>query len=70
MAYVIRRCRKHFHRCAQNHKHLRICLKIREKTLIFQEATIANLLRDYITIKTHPSIKALKLERKILPKTE
>ena len=54
----------------KNHKHLRICLKIKDKTLIFQEATIANLVRAYITIKTHPSIKALKLERKILPETE
>ena len=54
----------------KNHKHLRICLKIKDKTLIFQEATIANLVRAYITIKTHPNVKVLKLERKIMSETE
>lgn len=54
----------------KNHKHLRICLKIRDKTLIFQEATIANIVRAYVTIKTHPTVKALKLERKVLPEIE
>ena len=54
----------------KNHKHLRVCLKIKDKTLIFQEATIANLVRAYITIKTHPNVKALKLERKIMSETE
>jgi len=54
----------------KNHKHLRICLKIKNKTLIFQEATIANLVRAYITIKTHPNVKALKLKRKLMPETE
>jgi len=54
----------------KNHKHLRICLKIKDKTLIFQEATIANLVRAYITIKTHPNVKALKLKRKLMSETE
>ena len=54
----------------KNHKHLRICLKLKDKTLIFQEATIANIVRAYVTIKTHPTIKALKLKMKMLPETE
>ena len=54
----------------KNHKHLRIYIKIGDKTLIFQEATIANLVRAYTAVKTHPTIKALKLKRKTLPERE
>jgi len=50
----------------KGHKHLRICLKLKDKTIILQEAAIANILRAYITIKTHPTVKALILERKIM----
>jgi len=34
--------------------------------LIFQEATIANILRAYTTVKTHPNIRAQVLEMKTL----
>jgi len=34
--------------------------------LIFQEATIANILRVYTTVKTHPNIRAQELEMKTL----
>ncbi|MDH5461373.1 MAG: hypothetical protein OEX09_04025 [Candidatus Bathyarchaeota archaeon] len=50
-----------------SHKHLRICLILRDGAiLIFQEATIANISRAYITLKTHPSIKAQELKMKAL----
>jgi hypothetical protein len=35
-------------------------------TLIFQEATIANISRAYITLKTHPNIKAQELKTEAL----
>ena len=55
----------------KDHKHVRVCLKLKNKqVLIFQEATIANILRGYITVKTHPTIKSQKLSLKALPKTE
>jgi hypothetical protein len=54
----------------KGHKHLRICLKLKEKTIIFQEATIANIVRGYVTIKTHPKVRALELEMKTLPETQ
>jgi hypothetical protein len=45
-----------------NHKHLRICMKLKNGTaLIFQEATIANISRAYVTLKTHPSTLAQEL---------
>ena len=70
MAYVIRNedVKQVLIGAPKGHKHLRVCLKLKNnKTLIFQEATIANILRAYITIKTHPIIKALELETQTLP---
>ena len=54
----------------KGHKHLRVCMKLKNKsTMIFQEATIANILRAYITIKTHPMIKAQELKMRMTDKT-
>lgn len=44
------------------HRHLRIKMVFHDgNELIFQEATIANLVRAYIRIKTHPTLKKLVL---------
>jgi len=49
----------------KNHKHLRICIELKNGTnLVFQEATIANISRAYVTLKTHPHIRAQELEMK------
>ena len=41
----------------EGHKHLRLCAKLKDGfVLVFQEATVANILRAYTTIKTHPTI--------------
>ncbi len=54
----------------KKHKHLRLYMKLKDDTaLIFQEATIANILRAYLTIKTHPTIRAQELEMHVLDKT-
>ena len=51
----------------EGHKHLRISMKLKNGlVLIFQEATIANILRVYTTVKTHPSIRAQELEMRTL----
>lgn len=45
------------------HKHLRTTLILKDKTeIVFQEATIANLVRAYITVKTHPVINKVILK--------
>jgi hypothetical protein len=45
----------------KGHKHMRICIALQNWfSLIFQEATMANILRVYITVKTNPSIRAQK----------
>lgn len=49
----------------EGHKHLRTTIILRDGTeLIFQEATIANLVRAYTTVKTHPTIKKVNLKGK------
>jgi len=54
----------------RGHKHIRVCMKLKDKsTMIFQEATMANILRAYITIKTHPTISAQELRMHVLNKT-
>jgi biotin-(acetyl-CoA carboxylase) ligase len=50
----------------KGHKHLRICIELKNGiNLVFQEATIANISRAYITLKTHPRIRAQELETKM-----
>jgi len=51
----------------EGHKHLRVCMKLKNgSVLVFQEATIANILRAYITVKTHPSVRTQELQMKTL----
>ncbi|MCK5286914.1 MAG: hypothetical protein KAJ34_00370 [Thermodesulfovibrionia bacterium] len=45
------------------HKHLRTTIVLKEGTQItFQEATIANIVRAYITVKTHPTKNKIQLK--------
>jgi len=54
----------------KSHKHLRVCIKLKNNsTMIFQEATMANILRAYVTIKTHPKIEAQELKMRMTDKT-
>lgn len=46
----------------KGHRHLRVALKTTQGTLVFQEATLAGLLRAYVTVKTHPLLAALRLK--------
>ena len=51
----------------EGHKHLRTTIVLQDGTeLIFQEATIANLVRAYVTVKTHPAKKKVVLKGKKL----
>lgn len=47
----------------EGHKHLRTTIVLQDGTeFVFQEATIANLVRAYIKVKTHPTTKRVKLK--------
>ncbi|NWF76447.1 MAG: hypothetical protein HXY53_07775 [Nitrospirae bacterium] len=51
----------------KGHKHLRTTIVLQDRTeFVFQEATVANLVRAYITVKTHPVIKKVTLKGKKL----
>jgi len=55
----------------EGHKHLRVCMKLKNGlVLVFQEDTIANILRVYTTVKTHPSVRAKELQMKTLAAEE
>ncbi len=46
----------------EGHKHVRTTMILRDgRTLIFQEATMANISRGFTTIKTHPTVKRVRL---------
>ncbi|RLE62226.1 MAG: hypothetical protein DRJ38_10030 [Thermoprotei archaeon] len=45
------------------HKHLRLAIELSNgETLIFSEATIANIVRAYIHVETHPIKRAVELK--------
>ena len=47
----------------EGHKHLRTTIVLQDGTgITFHEATIANLVRAYTTVKTHPTIKKVVLK--------
>jgi hypothetical protein len=51
----------------EGHRHLRATLFLEDgRELIFQEATLANLVRAYVTVKTHPVIEKVQLRGKML----
>ena len=44
------------------HVHLRATLKLQSgESIVLQEATLASLLRAYVSIKTHPLTKSVRL---------
>lgn len=53
-----------------SHRHIRIIMDTKYGTIIFQEATIANLARAYIALKTHPKIRAMMLTLEEMDKEE
>ncbi len=55
----------------KDHKHMRVIIDLKNgDKIIFSEATIANIARAYITIKTHPKISSLELVMKDMKKED
>jgi len=46
----------------ENHKHLRVIIETDQKIIVFHEAVIANIVRGFIIVKTHPRIEAVELK--------
>ncbi|MCX7667517.1 MAG: hypothetical protein N2Z84_01095 [Atribacterota bacterium] len=52
----------------ENHKHVRTTIFLSDGIeLVFQEATMANLVRAYTTVKTHPLITKVILVGQKVP---
>jgi len=52
----------------EGHRHLRTTIALHDgRSFTFQEATIANLVRAYISIKTHPHRTTVRLSGSKLP---
>jgi hypothetical protein len=46
----------------EGHRHLRTTLRLADGTeWVLQEATVANLVRAYVTVKTHPARASVRL---------
>jgi hypothetical protein len=45
----------------QGHQHIRTIIETKHERLMFQEATIANIVRAYIILKTHPTQLGVEL---------
>ena len=51
----------------EGHRHLRTTVGLADETeLVFQEAAIANIVRAYVRVKTHPLAKRVVLQRERL----
>jgi hypothetical protein len=47
----------------EGHRHLRTRILLQDGTkLVFQEATVANIVRAFISVKTHPEMTCVKLK--------
>ena len=45
----------------KKHRHIRTIIETEDESYIFQEATIAGIVRAYITLKTDPTIYGVEL---------
>jgi hypothetical protein len=46
----------------EGHRHLRLALTTKDgETVVLQEAAVAAIVRAYVTVKTHPQMRAVKL---------
>lgn len=49
----------------EGHRHIRTCIVLRDGTeFVFPEAAVANILRAFVTVKTHPVKTAVRLKGK------
>ncbi|HXX58524.1 MAG TPA: hypothetical protein VEI96_11025 [Thermodesulfovibrionales bacterium] len=52
----------------EGHNHMRVTIVLQDGTeFILQEATTANLVRAYVTVKTHPLKNRVRLRNSRLP---
>ncbi|MCS7104217.1 MAG: hypothetical protein NZ954_01445 [Thermofilaceae archaeon] len=45
------------------HKHLRLILEMKDQTIVLQEATVAAIVRAYVSVAIHPTRRVIELVR-------
>jgi len=45
----------------EGHTHIRLVVELKDQTLILQEATVAAIVRAYVSVATHPLRRAVEL---------
>ncbi len=51
----------------KGHEHVRVAVELSSgRVLVFGEAAIANIVRGFLLVKTHPTIRAVELSKRIL----
>jgi len=52
------------------HIHARFIIELEDQVIVLHEAAVANLVRAYIDIVTHPTRRAVELVHRAIPKSE
>jgi len=47
----------------KGHRHIRVVIETEDLVIVLQEATLANIVRAYVTVKTHPTRSAIELKQ-------
>lgn len=47
----------------EGHAHVRLVLELKDQTVVLQEATVAAIVRAYVSVVTHPTRRAVELVR-------
>ena len=50
------------------HYHVRLLIETKDQIIVFQEATVAGIVRAYIDVVTHPIRKAIELKSTLIEK--
>lgn len=45
------------------HEHLRVVIEAKRERIVLHEATIANIVRGFVAVKTHPKLGAIELRK-------
>ena len=45
----------------EGHKHLRLIIEFRDQTIVLQEATVAAIVRAYVSTVAHPTRRSIEL---------
>ncbi len=46
------------------HRHIRLVVETRDQKIVFQEATVAGMVRAYLDVLLHPTRRAVALKKK------